>query len=799
MVDRYRRSLFAIVLLSLAAASTEAQVGHVRGEQKIAEGVGGFASDLPASGLFGGAVATLGDLDQDAVTDIAAGAQGDNAVFVLRMNADGTVKAEQRIGENSGGFIGPTYSLSSFGGAVASLGDLDHDGIPDLAVTDAPNWDLWILFLNADGTVKAERKNRMNSARGRSMASLGDLDGDGITDLALGEPDHGPDTGTVWISFLNANGSVRATQRIGSGTGGFGLLEIGDRFGRSLAALGDLDGDGITDLAVGAAGDFFNEPGELWILLLNADGTSKAAQRINATMGGFGGALAPGDDFGSSLAGLGDLDGDSIPDLAVGASGDDDGGVDQGAVWLLFLKADGRVKRERKISETAGGFGSPLAAGDFFGSSLASLGDLDGDGGLELIVGSMLDDQGGFNSGALWTLFLQGPSDPYGQGTPIPPGEGVGRDAPRLLIVDDDIGANAYGSIQEAVNKARDGDVVLVRADFGSPHPVVIADKSLVLISEAAPSAVLSILVRDLDAEGSFALRGFRARLELRDCAGPILIEDCILGTTTITNCAEVGFSRVVASQVGSLSPTVSVTDSTLFAYDTELTGTHGSDAYIDDSTCDSGCSQRQAYPGTDALALTSSQAYLFRSTLQGGDGGYGAIYSGFCDSCDSFFPDAPGGSGLELTADSAVVHLECVFLAGRNASGAVHGTGTLSALGAEACDYTAAAPVGASSPALVTFTGKPGNSVFLTYADRLEPGYLPSRSGYSVVDPASPTVFVGLLPASGVLQAALPLDLLEGRQRAGLLFTQAKLYDPQSDTATLGAPSVLVQVRPPR
>ncbi len=129
-------------------------------------------------------------------------------------------------------------------------------------------------------------------------------------------------------------------------------------------------------------------------------------QKISETAGGFGGVLDADDLFGFSVAALGDLDGDGIEDLAVGAPSDDDGGFDQGAVWILFLNANGTVSSEQKISATAGCFGGVLVGGDLFGSSVAALGDLDGDGIEDLAVGAIWDDDGGTNQGAVWILFL---------------------------------------------------------------------------------------------------------------------------------------------------------------------------------------------------------------------------------------------------------------------------------------------------------------------------------------------------------------------------------------------------------
>jgi uncharacterized delta-60 repeat protein/CSLREA domain-containing protein len=421
---------------------TDTTRGNVADEQKISHTAGGKAATLEDADSFGRSVASVGDIDGDGVNDLVVGAVGDDdggtnrgAVYVLFLNADGTVRAEQKISDTVGGLQASLDDGDGFGVAVAGVGDLDGDGVFELAVGADGDDDggsdrgaLYVLFVNPDGTVRAEQKVSDLSGGfdgvldngdrfGAAVARVGDLDGDGIRDIVAGsrgDDDGGANRGAVYVLFLDASGSVSSEQKISVSVGGLGaVLDDGDQFGASVSGLGDIDGDGVREIAVGAVydDDGGTDRGAVYVLFMDRDGTTWSSAKISDTSGGLRSPLDNGDWFGSGLARVGDLNGDGIEDLAVGAMGDDDGSADGGAVYLLFLTDLAGVRREQKISDTSGGLSAGLDASDYFGQGVAGLGDLDGDGTVGIAVAARGDDDGGANRGAVYVLDLAPPCD----------------------------------------------------------------------------------------------------------------------------------------------------------------------------------------------------------------------------------------------------------------------------------------------------------------------------------------------------------------------------------------------------
>ena len=186
---------------------------------------------------------------------------------------------------------------------------------------------------------------------GSSIANVGDIDGDGITDLAVGslvDDTGGPNRGAVRLLFLNANGSVKSSTKIASGTPNGPVLSNYDLFGIAVSSVGDIDGDGIPDLAVGATGDDTGgtDRGAVHLLTLNSNGTVKNSTKIAHSLNGGPSDIVDRQYFGGAITDIGDLDGDGVGDLAVGAGGLSTG---RGSVYILMMNADRTVKSSSLI------------------------------------------------------------------------------------------------------------------------------------------------------------------------------------------------------------------------------------------------------------------------------------------------------------------------------------------------------------------------------------------------------------------------------------------------------------------
>ncbi|MFO0981058.1 MAG: integrin alpha [Planctomycetota bacterium] len=350
------------ILVTMAMLECAAFLPAVRGQGSLLAFEGDRAGDQ-----LGSSVSGLGDIDADGIGDLIVGAWqgglvGDGGYARVYSGRDGHVLFTF-FGDN----FDPWGDGDALGYSVAGAGDVNGDGVPDMIVGSP--WDDLVGFDTGSAKVFSGKNGSLLyafsgtpgdiSEFGRGIAGPGDLNGDGFADLVVGAPrddSFQPSAGKVWF-FSGANGAVMD---------GIAGSNAGDTLGWSAAAAGDLNADGFADCVVGApAFDSLSSSGRV----LAYSGKGRAVL-LNLTNG------LTGDLLGFSVAGVGDANGDGVPDILAGAVDDGSTGVEAGSA-TLFSGRDGSALSRR--------FGEQ--ANDHFGWSASGTGDANGDGLPDLIVG----------------------------------------------------------------------------------------------------------------------------------------------------------------------------------------------------------------------------------------------------------------------------------------------------------------------------------------------------------------------------------------------------------------------------
>lgn len=336
------------------------------------DGSNGFAlQGSDRAGVVGFAVSEAGDLNNDGIDDLVVGSSGDaHVVFGNSSGFEPTISVNDLVGTNGFTVINASTTRDLLGVALGSAGDVNNDGIDDLLV-GAPGADFnneedigitYVIFGRSDGfsdTLDIATLNGTNgfairgtstlNSTGFSVSGAGDVNSDGIDDIVVGAPGAMPngrlEAGETYVVF-GRDGDFDATIELSAlnGSNGFTIWGSGvgtttGFAGRSVSAAGDVNGDGISDLVVGSplvAPNFMEKAGESYVILGRTEGFDTvldlAATNRDKVIRFVGRAK---DKVGISVAGGGDINGDGLSDIIVGASGG------QARVYVLFGSGDG--------------------------------------------------------------------------------------------------------------------------------------------------------------------------------------------------------------------------------------------------------------------------------------------------------------------------------------------------------------------------------------------------------------------------------------------------------------------------
>jgi hypothetical protein len=393
----------------------------------VAVGAGGFVlTGEDTDDGCGWSVSGGGDVNGDGLADVIVGAlyadhsdlEDAGRTYVVFGKTDTQEVSLVDVAGGLGGFVlDGDMDHDAAGWPVSDVGDVDGDGLADIIVgahLAGPNGPdsgrAYLVFGKADtqavllvdvaaglGGFVLDGEAEGDEA-GRSVSGAGDVNGDGIPDVIVGtdgaDP-NGEDSGRAYVVFGKASTAPVQLADVSQGTGGFVLdgEGVGHQAGRSVSGAGDVNGDGLADVIVGAASASPNglSSGRAYVVFGRADTGAVSLADVAAGVGGF--ALdgeAEADHAGRAVSGAGDINGDGLADVVVGAYGADPNGLDvSGRTYVVFGKADTELVSLADVALGVGGFAiDGEDENDSSGAELAGSGDINGDGIPDIVVGA---------------------------------------------------------------------------------------------------------------------------------------------------------------------------------------------------------------------------------------------------------------------------------------------------------------------------------------------------------------------------------------------------------------------------
>ena len=424
------------------------------------------------------------------------------------------------------GIDGYDYS----GRSVSSAGDVNGDDIDDMIISAnhaAPNGkqdagESYVVFgsNNPTSSLNLSSLDGTNGYvingidkydySGRSVSSAGDINDDGIDDIIISAPDAGT-AGESYVVFGSNNPTPSLNLANLDGTNGFvisGLSGITDNSGTSLSDAGDVNGDGIDDIIIGASYANPNgkqDAGSSYVVFgRNNPFSNLNLDSINGVNGFTIYGINAGDNSGTSVSDAGDVNGDGIDDIIIGASsGDPNDKTNAGESYVVFGSNNPSASLNLSDLDGTDGFViNGIDAEDRSGSSVSSAGDINNDGIGDIIIGAFLGDPNDkTNAGESYVVF--------GSNNPSASLNLSDLDGTDGFVINGIDGYDNFGtSVSDAGDINGDGiDDIIISAFLGDPNDKTNAGESYVVFgsrSDFSPSFDLS----SLDGTNGFVLDG---------------------------------------------------------------------------------------------------------------------------------------------------------------------------------------------------------------------------------------------------------------------------------------------------